>query len=377
MRKIHIALVGGQPAPVYNGIMYAKPDKVVFIYSDASRENVEAIEREIQFPSEKRKVDPVDFVDIEKKVKDCVDSFSNDEVTVNITSGTKSWSYFFTEYFGKSENAQVFYVDQNYVVWNFTKRTQTNLEFDIFTHFRLYGNELTHYRRFEDYTDEDVNALTSIERIRKHNYGDFIKLCAVLDKKNGHELKSNKEGVFELDNGSYVEWTKGQDGSNDTVFISLNSKNYGYKEEKIESPHAIDLVFNSGWFEFKIARLLSKWSHCKELYLNCRFPFKADKDKNEVDIIVNTGKKPLFVECKTQVNNNTDVDKFNSVIDNYGGLGSMGLFITEICMEEIARQKCEDHNILTFSLKNSDKKFNPENQLWSILDNAWDKINSK
>lgn len=42
MSRVHITLVGGQPAPVYHGIVATKPDKVVFIYSDDSQEVLES-----------------------------------------------------------------------------------------------------------------------------------------------------------------------------------------------------------------------------------------------------------------------------------------------------------------------------------------------
>ncbi len=32
MAKIHITLVGGQPAPVYNGIVATNPDDLVYVY---------------------------------------------------------------------------------------------------------------------------------------------------------------------------------------------------------------------------------------------------------------------------------------------------------------------------------------------------------
>ena len=40
--KVHITLVGGQPAPVYNGIVATRPDKVVFVYSN-SEDSIENI----------------------------------------------------------------------------------------------------------------------------------------------------------------------------------------------------------------------------------------------------------------------------------------------------------------------------------------------
>ena len=50
MSKVHITLVGGQPAPVYHGIVAAKPDQIVYIYSDSanSLHALEALKKEIQ-----------------------------------------------------------------------------------------------------------------------------------------------------------------------------------------------------------------------------------------------------------------------------------------------------------------------------------------
>lgn len=84
MAKVHITLVGGQPAPVYNGIIATQPDKVVFIYSDSSRDNAERISTEIQIPSERRKIDPVELNDIEKKVLQCAETYKNDDVYKHI-----------------------------------------------------------------------------------------------------------------------------------------------------------------------------------------------------------------------------------------------------------------------------------------------------
>ena len=91
------------------------------------------------------------------------------------------------------------------------------------------------------------------------------------------------------------------------------------KEITLGFPHAIELAFNSGWFEYKASNMLNHWKRTKNICMNCRFPFKTNVDKNEVDIIVNAGNKLLFVECKTQINKTTDIDKFNSVAKAYGG----------------------------------------------------------
>lgn len=111
--------------------------------------------------------------------------------------------------------------------------------------------------------------------------------------------------------------------------------------------------------------------------MNCKFPYKKDVDKNETDIVINTGSKVLFVECKTQINNITDIDKFRSVIKNYGGMGSKGLFVTNAKMTDIAKAKCEEHGILSFSLQDSHLGLTEEKSLQLLLESELFNINTK
>ena len=109
--------------------------------------------------------------------------------------------------------------------------------------------------------------------------------------------------------------------------------------------------------------------------MNCVFPFRNNVAKNEVDIIINTGTKPLFVECKTQIQNTTDIDKFASVIKNYGGMGSKGIFITDAKMSDAAKQKCNDHHILMYSLSDEHMGMTNEKALSIKLDSELFNIN--
>lgn len=137
----------------------------------------------------------------------------------------------------------------------------------------------------------------------------------------------------------------------------------------------MSLAFNSGWFEFKVAKWLSAWDKSREICMNCKFPFKEKVDKNETDIIVNTGSKVLFVECKTQIANATDIDKFRSVIKGYGGMGSKGLFVTDAKMSDVAKQKCEEHGILSFSLQDEHLGMSSEKALQHLLESELYSIN--
>lgn len=216
MAKIHITLVGGQPAPVYHGIVATTPDKVVFIYSRESMSVLEKLKNEIPIAIEEQ--EPLDATDPQKifdRANSLARKFNADEVTVNISSGLKSWSHIFGVVFDKMPNASVVYMDQNNVLWNYrTMEKKDDFQFDMHTLFRLYGNSLeNNYKSFSDYTEEDVKAVAEIERIRAYNISDFNQLTTVLDIKNGNVLRNSKSGKFDLTKAkkstmSYVEWEK-------------------------------------------------------------------------------------------------------------------------------------------------------------------------
>ena len=382
MAKIHITLVGGQPAPVYHGIVATQPDKVVFIYSESSRDAMEKVRSEIHMAEDKQEpLNTTDPQQIMKRANILAEKYKNDEVTLNISSGLKSWSHLFGRVFDSMPNASVVYMDQNNVLWNYrTMEHKSDFEFDMDVLFRLYGNRLENYKRLTDYTEEDLKALDKIKNIRLFNIPDFNKLTATLNDKQQNILRNQNSGKFDLmANGSqsYVEWEKTTKDSIGFVRIFLAWKNGKSQEVTFESENAVDLAFNSGWFEFEVATLLSKWTKAKSIYLNCHFPFKPKVDKNEVDIIVNTGTKILFVECKTQITHTTDIDKFRSVVKGYGGTGSKGLFVTDARMTDVARKKCEEHGLLSFSLQDDHLGMSHEKALALLLDSELFNINTK
>lgn len=375
MSKVHITLVGGQPAPVYHGIVATRPDKVVYIYSNSSesRKALQALEKEISIDSDRIELDVTQPHEILACAEKLAEQYKNDVVTVNISSGLKSWSHWFGVVFDKVSNASVVYMDQNNVLWDYrTMESVTDFEFDMHTLFRLYGNSLeNNFTPYTNYTDEDFTVLTEVENMRNLNIGVFNKLTTILSRERANLVKHAKSYEFR-DGESFVKWNKKEN----TVILGIKKKTRVVVKTLV-SPNVMSIVFNAGWFELKIAKLLSRWSHAKEICLNCRFPFKKDVDKNEVDILINTGVKILFVECKTQITTTTDIDKFRSVIKEYGGIGSKGLFITDAIMTDIAKEKCNDRKILSFSLQDSHLGMETEKALFWLLDSELYNINAK
>lgn len=381
MSKIHITLVGGQPAPVYHGIVATKPDLVVYVYSKDtnSKQAFQILKEEVDIKWLGYKLDPTNPILIKKLAEKLAHMFKEDkEITVNISGGLKSWSYWFGIVFEKYPNATIIYIDQNNLLWNYrTMEASSNVNFDMHTLFRLYRNPLTNYTPYTDYTEADFNTIPLIEECRAFNYQDFNRLLTVLNKDSQTRLRTQECGDFHLPESlSYVKWDRNKHIGNSTVTIHIQNNDL-FITRKFTSPHAIELAFFAGWFECKIAHLLSKWSKAKEICMNCHFPFKPGFDKNEVDIIINTGNKILFVECKTQISKTIDIDKFRSVIKAYGGTASKGLFITDAPMYDLAKAKCKEHNILTFSLQDSHGNMTCENALIELLNTELDKINAR
>ena len=101
MSKIHITLVGGQPAPIYHGIVATQPDKVVYIYSQDTVSILEKLKTEIQISSETYLLDVTEANRIKQCAEMLAERYKEDEVTVNISSGLKSWSHWFGVVFDK------------------------------------------------------------------------------------------------------------------------------------------------------------------------------------------------------------------------------------------------------------------------------------
>lgn len=364
MAHIHITLVGGQPIPVYIGIVYAKPDKIIYVCSQQTHTEVIRLQQEVDIDSEIIYLDPVDLVDIESKIEQLSLQFESHTISINISSGTKPWSYYFAKTFGNKANVSIMYVDQNNIVRNFNDYTIDDVSLNLDIRFRLYGNQLTNFSLLSDYCDADYAAIEKIRKVRQFNYDAFHKLTNLFSR-------HTHTNYFNIPNGSTLEWNK----SDSEIIFKMYNNEGRFKRETIDSPKAIDLVSNTGWFEVEVAQLISKWDKVKELRLNCVFPTKSNSPKNEIDIIIDTYTKLLFVECKTQIKNETDIDKFAAAVKVYGGMGSKALFITDVPLKEKALEKCRDNKILHFSLKGGDGKDNSADSLFQLLDNNLYNIN--
>ena len=374
--RVHIALVGRQTAPIYNCVMHFQPEKVYYIYSSETKRELSYLLSLTSIPHESIEVSASDLQGIRSIAVGLIDRISpEDEVTLNLQGGTKHWSLIFYSVFSKFDNCSHYLLDQNNVLANLNTLEECEIQSRVFTYFQLTGNPPRQYMDFTSYTDDDYEAFKIIERARKSNNPTFNKLTTVLSKEWSAKVREQKRGLFKIDEDTYVSWEKNLPEQRVRLVMKGNVFD-------IVSPNAVTLVFNSGWFEYKIARMLSHWKEADNVLLNCIFPQRDDitpnglkYPKNEVDIIVLTKKKAFFVECKTMITSSNDIDKFRTVVRNYGGQSSKAIFVTSTPMLPIQKEKCAESNIITFSLEDAAYGPNKEQELFKLLNAEMSVIN--
>lgn len=325
MSKVHISLVGGQPMPVYLGIMNETPERIILIYSEETKKQAKAItditKKKLGINCCGFLLSPVDFSEIKSKLPSITNSFSDtDDISVNVTGGSKPWSLLFYSYFSTFKNSCCFFIDQNNFIWNLNSNEKTKIGYkpNMDEIFSLNGTKVRSHEKLSDYDNKDFTIINKIRKIREYWPTAFQIITNDLDEKSS---------------SSYRNWSIEWDSSSKEFICEYSKcKNGQLLTDRLYSPKIKKILPKTKWFELEVATYLSNWELAKEIWLSCTFTnidAKSNQDLNEVDIIINTGDKMLFVECKTQINAITDVDKFNQVIRNYGGLATKGIFITD------------------------------------------------
>ena len=387
-RKIHISLVGGQTLPVY--VPLANDDSITYdiiylIHSERTEENAVLVKEWIERLRNRTALTELvefDAVSINRINEDIMVLQSkidvDDEVWLNVSGGTKPWSVLFYQAFAGRERTNCLYLDQNGFLWNMQKgewkeTTTHNLSFQVL--FSLHKVQAT-YTDLMQYTEKDSEALDRLMDLRREmGAGVFYGLTKDLDTRD--EAKEKNWSVRKVNNACYIF-------------------DNGIDEEELSSPHIKDMLCNTGWFEYQTARLLSRWHQRKDIIMNVHFRGSATNgEANEVDIIVRTEKKFLFVECKTSVAHPTDLDKFNEVSGQYGGIAVKRMLMIAYepkrpnkygknKIEEdkyknynIVMDKCKRYNIPVFVMNKVDYNEYSRRTFFKELDRYMDELNEK
>ncbi len=341
--KIHITLVGAQTLPIYWGTIETNPDIVYFIHSVKTKKQAEQLSKSINVENYLIETNPIDFNDVKTKINKLLKNHENSTISIDITGGTKIMSIAAFSFINLCN--KVFYIDQNNQIFDFINLTKEPINKNIKTEkfFELNGYPLKSFKRLKDYTKDEAEAYHKVRELISFSTGEFYQLVKILSKHPDKKNCKTKRG------SSYV-----YDKARGNVEIELKKWNESLKIN-FEFKNAHKYIINTYWFEFEIANIFSKWDKSVDILHNVIVPYSSGADKNEIDLVINTGQKLIFVECKTQVTDIKDIDKFRNVVKNYGGLSAKALLVTDSTINDRVKEKCRDNGILSFSLAEAKK----------------------
>lgn len=359
-RKVLISLVGGQPYPVYAQAIDLRPDVLLLIHSDRTELTASNIKNliELKQPGIKvilSKLSATDHKrdDLDIKALATVWCKEDYDVWINLVGGTKHWSLMFYKHF--SDKAHQILIDQNNNVIDINTLQESHVEpmLSIDDIFALHGVKVK-YVDINSYTDEDFNSLDAIEKLRRINYTAFNGLVARLtdfhrkfpanreaiaatcDRKGRDYVCSYANAIEFGEDDNYIIW----DIKSGLFECRMADKTHEMSQI-VKSPHVVQLMLNTGWFEFKVATILAGWGEAEHVWLNCEIKAGGQQSYNELDVVVLTkSHKWLFIECKTTLFEPTNIDKFNEVVRKYSGIGSKKIFITEHPMKPNDQTRC-------------------------------------
>lgn len=357
--KHQINFLGGQLLPIYIGIKEFMPDKIHFIASDESKEGIKIL-KDI-FPDiifSEFICDPFDFYSIKKRIRSIIDKLdAQDDVLINLTGGTKIMLLAAQSIISES-NIKGFYVNQDYSfieVPSYDKKQITS-ELSIQDFFGLSGHKIFSAKTLSDFTENDLRVSCLIESFAASNklyskVTDFLrKKYRVLPEKGSETTAGN----------SVIKW--------DASIVDIHSNNKSIACFK--GNNARDLFFNATWWEIIVASEIGKWAKANEIILHCELPFKTDNKalKNEIDILINTGNKLIFVECKSGNIKQEDINKMKVIKQTYGGLISKSLLVSRYMPSQSIMEKCKELDIEVFYVYAFQRVINPLKDIHKILD---------
>jgi hypothetical protein len=366
--KYQITFVGGQLLPVFVGIKEFSPDKIHFIVSEESKNKISLLKPFfLDKVLSEEQCDPFDFTSIKTKLTSILGKIeSSDEVQFNLTGGTKVM-VLAAQAIMQERNLKGFYInlDNTFLQLPSYEIKKMRSEITIKEFLEMTGHKISHSNVLSDFSNDDFKSVSAIESFSLSYDKLLLQINSKIRKIYDRLNKIPSSGQLEINKTCKLNWI----ANKITVIVQ------GREILKIDSPNARTLFFNAGWWELLVAKAVSQWSKAKELLIQCELPFKTDVNttKNEIDVLVNIGGKLIFIECKSGMVKQEDINKMRIVKDTYGGIISKSLLVSRFMPSTTIIEKCKELNIEVFL------SFVGRNQINSLtkLINSLDKLEKK
>ncbi len=336
--KHQITLIGGQILPVYLGIIEKKPDVIHVLYSKDSKEqflllkNVLAGKKIYSY-----QIDPFNYEEIKAKSEEIIFNNNKEDFELNITGGTKIMAIACQQVFNDL-GFPIFYIDQKHILIDITDKksnlitTKTNIE----TFLKISGHTKYQISSLSDYTVDEIKLAEFI--LTQINF-DWYKLALSKLSQKGNSFNFKHKNITITYDGKIFDFN---DGTTNNSFTTKK---------------ALIISFSGLYWELLIAKAVSKWSHLYEFKMSLKIKSKVEdqQDKNEIDIVLNTGKNLIFIECKAGDVAQDDINKIKAVADLYGGIASRSILVSRKKPSATILEKCHELGIDVFSQVSTEK----------------------
>lgn len=322
MKKVHITLLGKETLPIYYLVKAESYNKVFILATEQNKPLSKRLKDVLASENIICKIVVVEAFDVSSIIKECeaIHSACQDcDVTYNITGGTKLMAIGAYNV-AQRHSSQIVYTNSDSLIDLTTFCTKPlNVNVDSKTIFALQGQDLKDYTVYT----KDANKLECSLKIKHfiENHNDSYKrLRRLYDEHTSYGMsfdlyQEDNMPIFEHKHGHIKAWDKG------TPALDI---------KHIES---MQLLFEGRWWETLVAESVSQWANGRfDVWCNVRFSPRDTNlkvlDKNEIDILVNTGNKLLFVECKSGMITQDNINKMSVIRQTYGSDKSMSVLIS-------------------------------------------------
>lgn len=341
--KHQITFVGGQLLPVLMGIKEFLPDEIHFIISKESKSKISLIKPFLKEKTFSEYIcNPFEFASIKSTCENILNKIEQeDEVQINLTGGTKIM-VLAAQSLILERNLNGFYINQDDTLLQLPSYSIQKLTSSISVKefLEISGHHLSSSKTISDFSAADFKSVDEIDRFTMSHDKLILQINSKVRSTYDKLSKIPKAGQLEINKQAKLIWT------DRSIEVVLNGKDVF----KIQSPNVRSLFFHASWWELIVAKEISLWSKAKELLIQCELPFKTDTltTKNEIDVLVNLGGKLIFIECKSGMVKQDDINKMRIVKDTYGGIISKSLLVCRFMPSSTMLEKCKELNIEVF-----------------------------
>jgi hypothetical protein len=340
-----ITLLGGQLLPVYIGILERNPEVVHILYT---KETVRLKARLLkQFQGVKiydYQIDPYEYQSIQEIVTNIICNNENAIFELNLTSGTKLMAFASQQVFNTLDYFS-FYIDQKQNIIDLSNGNKEKIKSIISTKtfLSLSDHDTFSALKLKSFSSEEKQLAVSIFELRqsKTGIGNLFKLLR--SRVTDQELK-----YFSINDSLYkVLW------KNNHLSVKAPRFNLESKGER-----AFKILSTGLWWELIIGMAVEKWKSAKEIHMSLAIKSnkKTNLDKNEIDILINTGQNIFFIECKSGFVSQSDINKIRIVSKLYGGIISKSILVSMFKPNFNIIEKCQDLGIELFYLEDTPNK---------------------